>query len=126
MKMVIGGAYQGKKEYARRLYPEVRWSDGESCGLDEIFSCQGMVYFEEFIKRWIQEKGAEYAQELSEQILKRNPNLVVVTAEIGYGLVPVDAFERQYRECVGRICTDLAACAERVDRVQCGIGNRIK
>ena len=27
---------------------------------------------------------------------------------------------------VGRICTNLAACADRVDRVQCGIGTRIK
>ena len=41
-----------------------------------------------------------------------------MTAEVGYGLVPVDAFERQYREAVGRICTNLAACADRVDRVQ--------
>ena len=63
---------------------------------------------------------------LAEQILQENPELIVVTAEVGYGLVPVDAFERQYREAVGRICTNLAACADRVDRVQCGIGTRIK
>ena len=45
-----------------------------------------------------------------------------MTAEVGYGLVPVDAFERQYREAVGRICTNLAACADRVDRYSAGSG----
>ena len=72
------------------------------------------------------ENKAEHATDLAEQILQENPDLIVVTAEVGYGLVPVDAFERQYREAVGRICTNLAACADRVDRVQCGIGTRIK
>ena len=30
MKMIIGGAYQGKTEYARKQYPQLRWSDGGS------------------------------------------------------------------------------------------------
>ena len=30
-----------------------------------------------------------------------------MTQEIGYGLVPVDAFDRRYRELTGRICTVL-------------------
>ena len=116
MKMVIGGAYQGKTDYAKQVYPNLVWSDGASCDLKDIFSCSGIVHFEEFVRRWIR----------AEQILQENPELIVVTAEVGYGLVPVDAFERQYREAVGRICTNLAACADRVDRVQCGIGTRIK
>ena len=37
-----------------------------------------------------------------------------------------DAFEREYREAVGRICTAFADRADRVDRVVCGIGMRIK
>ena len=65
-------------------------------------------------------------QRLAEQIMEKNPGLVIVTTELGYGLVPVDPFERAYREAVGRICTELAACANRVDRVICGVGIRIK
>lgn len=126
MKMVIGGAYQGKTDYAKQVYPNLMWSDGASCDLKDIFSCSGIVHFEEFVRRWIRENKAEHATDLAEQILQENPELIVVTAEVGYGLVPVDAFERQYREAVGRICTNLAACADRVDRVQCGIGTRIK
>lgn len=94
--------------------------------MEKIFSCQGIVHFEELIRRWIREKGAEHSQKLAGQILEQNPDLIVVTTEIGCGLVPVDAFERLYREAVGRICTELAAHAERVDRVQCGIGIRLK
>ncbi len=46
--------------------------------------------------------------------------------EIGCGLVPVDAFEREYREAVGRIMTGLTKKAVRADRVICGIGYVIK
>ena len=56
MNMVIGGAYQGKQAYAEQCYSRLRWSDGASCDLEEIFSCQGMVHFEEWIKRRMQER----------------------------------------------------------------------
>ena len=49
-----------------------------------------------------------------------------MTQEIGYGLVPVDAFDRRYRELTGRICTVLATNSDQVDRVVCGIGVTIK
>lgn len=53
MKMVIGGAYQGKTDYAKQAYPNLVWSDGASCDLKDIFSCSGIVHFEEFVRRWI-------------------------------------------------------------------------
>ena len=30
MKMVIGGAYQGKTDYAKQVYPNLVWSDWET------------------------------------------------------------------------------------------------
>ena len=53
MKIVIGGAYQGKTDYAKQAYPNLVWSDGASCDLKDIFSCSGIVHFEEFVRRWI-------------------------------------------------------------------------
>ena len=38
----------------------------------------------------------------------------------------MDAFEREYRERTGRILIRLAQEAEEVERVICGIGQRIK
>ncbi len=59
---------------------------------------------------------------LAEDLIRVNPDLILVSVEVGYGVVPIDAFDRAYREAVGRICTKLAAYSHRVTRVACGIG----
>ena len=58
--------------------------------------------------------------------LERYGECAIICDEIGNGIVPGDRFEREYRERTGRILIDLAARAERVERVICGIGQRIK
>lgn len=63
---------------------------------------------------------------LAREIAVRNPDIVITVDEIGCGLVPVDEFERACREQTGRICTQLARAAGRVDRVVCGIGVTLK
>lgn len=124
MIMIIGGANQGKRAYAKRLYPDIEWIDGKACGEQEIFQCGGIYGFHEYIAGRLQE-GADLAK-LSERLYEENPDVVIVTDEIGYGIVPADAFQRDYRERTGRICTELAAWAKEVHRVVCGIGMRIK
>ena len=52
--------------------------------------------------------------------------MIIVCREVGCGIVPMDAFEREYRETVGRVCTELAAMSEEVHRVLCGVGTVIK
>ena len=71
------------------------------------------------------EDGRE-TEELTGLLMNRRKGLVLISDEIGYGLVPVDAFERKYREAHGRLMTDLEAKAQRVDRVVCGIGTRLR
>lgn len=51
---------------------------------------------------------------------------VVVCDEVGCGIVPLDPDDRAWRERVGRLCCDLAAEAEAVVRVVCGIPQVIK
>ena len=63
---------------------------------------------------------------LAAELIQRNPEVVLVSDEVGYGVVPVDAFDRAYRERVGRICTELASYSKKVVRVVCGIGMVIK
>ena len=46
---------------------------------------------------------------------------IVASAEVGSGIVPLDAFEREWREAVGRACSALALEAESVIRLVCGI-----
>ena len=60
-------------------------------------------------------------------ILENNRSLqLLISDEIGYGLVPIDDFEREYREFHGRVMTELAEQADCVERVVCGIPQRIK
>ena len=54
------------------------------------------------------------------------PNCVIISDEISNGIVPIEAFEREYRERTGRILVELAKKAEEVERVICGIGQKIK
>ena len=124
MKFITGGAYQGKYEYAKKLYPDAEWADGAGCSLQELLSCGGVDHFHLFVRRWLQE--GKTPKKLTEAVLDKNRDLIIVCDEIGCGLVPVDAFEREYRESVGRICTELAKNADEVYRVTCGIGNRIR
>ena len=68
----------------------------------------------------------EAVRKLADELKEKNPEIVIVTNELGYGVVPVSAFDRRYREDTGRICCKLAAEAEEVWRVYCGIGTCIK
>lgn len=126
MKLIIGGVFQGKKAFAGQLTgisPE-KAADGMTCEYDEIFQVPMIYHFHEYIKRRMQE-GLPYKQ-LAEELIRKNPGIVIVTNELGYGVVPIEAFDRKYREDVSRLCCELAAASEQVWRVCCGIGTCIK
>lgn len=120
MRMYIGGAYQGKLSYAKQQNPDIKWRDGASCTLEELLEAQGVYRFQEFIRKHME------IEDLAEQLIQENPRSVIVTDEIGYGLVPVEEEARNFRERTGRICTKLAAHCERVERIVCGISTRIR
>ena len=61
-----------------------------------------------------------------DKYLEKHPDTVIICDEVGNGIVPLDSFEREYRERLGRLLCEIAAKAERVERVVCGIGQRIK
>ena len=53
MEMIIGGAYQGKTEYAKKEYPDLIWEEGSSLSREELFAAEGVLNFHEFIRREI-------------------------------------------------------------------------
>ena len=112
MELIIGGAFQGKSDYAKKQHP------------DEIFTVSGVLNLHEFIRKEMQ--AGQDLEGFGEELIRRNPNLILTSCEIGYGVVPVDAFDRAYREKTGRICTVLASYSRKVTRVICGIGTVIK
>ncbi len=124
MELIIGGAFQGQLEYGKEKHPEISWVSGKTCSLEELYQAEGICDFHEFIKSQLKENGD--CSHLAEDLIAANDNLVIVSNEVGYGVVPIDAFERAYREAVGRVCTKLAAHSSKVTRVICGIGMVIK
>ncbi len=124
MEMIIGGAYQGKTDYAKKEFPRLNWKEGGSLTEEELMQAEGVLNFQEYIRKELQ--AEKEISELAEKIIQKNPKVVLVSQEVGYGVVPIDAFERAYREAVGRICTKLAAYSTKVTRVACGIGMVIK
>lgn len=126
MKLIIGGAFQGKKEYAKQQFhlTDAEMCDGGKAAYEDIFGCKCLYHFHEWVKRGMQENRD--FENLENRIARENPELVIISNELGYGVVPMDAFDREYREKTGRICTKLAAKSSQVIRVVCGIGTVIK
>lgn len=124
MKLIIGGSFQGKLNYAKKTFGLEEWLDGNTCSREELFQARGIFHFHDFIKREL--KAGRSVDRLAEELAGKNPEVILISNELGYGVVPVDPFDRQYREAVGRTCEKLAAFAEEVHRVVCGLGLVIK
>lgn len=126
MWLITGGAYQGKLEYALQLtgISKDRVIDGETCQLNDLLEAPIVNQFHLWIKRMLIEK--ENIEDVMKQISGINPNIVIIVNELGCGIVPMDVFDRNYREITGRLCCKIAEESEEVHRVICGIGRAIK
>ena len=55
MILITGGAYHGKRNYAKQMYPGIDFVDGISCAEETIFACQGMDHFHSYIENRMRE-----------------------------------------------------------------------
>lgn len=112
MILIVGGTYQGKTDYARKNYPKAKY-----------FNQLHM-----FVKHRLEEgkNQDEILSELRAVVLAPEETWVVISDEIGNGVVPNEEFDRQWREVTGRILISLAKDATEVYKVVCGIGMKIK
>lgn len=111
MILVIGGAGQGKLDYVlgkTGLGPEDVARDPVSARTKPIF---------DGLAQWVR---AHPDGDL-DGLLEVNPEVIVLCDEVGCGVVPVEPAQRTRREAVGRLCCRLAARAERVERIFCGL-----
>ena len=122
MNLIIGGAYQGKLEYARKEFGvKTVWDCSEG---EPDFSCDAVCGLEKFV-RSCTESGMEAAQWLEARRSQWQERVLIIT-DVSQGIVPMDAQTRAFREMNGRTMLYLAGQADRVDRVFCGIGKQIK
>lgn len=127
MDLYIGGCAQGKLGYVLRQtgISAEQVADGAE-GLPED-DCQGVRIINHFhlLVRGLLKEG-KHPEDLAEDLIMRHPHLVLISDEVGNGIVPMTKEDREYRERLGRILCSLAARAERVERIICGMGQRIK
>ena len=81
MELIVGGAFQGQLEYAKKLHPECEWQDGASCSWEELCAAKGVYNFQEFIRRAL--KDERDVAELAKELLVCNGELLMVSAEVG-------------------------------------------
>ena len=139
MKLIIGGLAQGKLHYV------LQKEENEQCIIfDGVLPEEGQIqearkeagseektliinHFHDVVKRELAENRTPEELEVDAmEFVEKHPEVILICDEIGNGIVPVDAFERTYREQTGRILIRLAQKADEVVRVLCGIGQRIK
>lgn len=134
MIFIIGGEHQGKLNYALTL-TEFKNEDVLDCSkmhnlkLNEMKKCNKKVLYNLniLIKELLRAYDDEETVKEKIRIMFKDCRIsVVISNEIGYGIVPIDRFERRYRELTGRICCDIAKESKEVHRVVCGIGTVIK
>ena len=129
MKLIIGGYAQGKLNYAVTKYNVAEDHIFEIVlpTSEELEKLTGTIIVSS-LHKWIRKRikeGGRPEEEIS-SFVKKNPDCIIICDEIGNGIVPMDPFERVYRERTGRILVKLAKDAEEVERVVCGIAQKIK
>ena len=124
MTLIIGGAYQGKLEFAREAF---------SLGEDDVFTCSGTEIdfsrpcinaLEEFTLACVRQgiDPVEYLQSHRAQW----ENAVFICQDLFCGVVPVDTELRSWRHTTGLVCQYLSREAARVSRIFCGLEQRLK
>jgi len=124
MDLIIGGAYQGKTEYACKHFGIEK---------NEIFTCTEAVTID---------LGSRCIRSLQSYVLAcvragvepyeafekddRWKNAVILCEDIFCGVVPVDPVLRAWREATGRLLNALTPRADTVTRLFCGLPQKLK
>ena len=124
MVLIIGGAYQGKRDYAKSVFSVTEEEIYDCSGGQIDFSRRCINRVEEFVWDCVQQDrdAADYFRTHREEW----QDSVLICQDLFCGVVPVDAAERQWRQETGRLCQYLAGQARQVVRVFCGLGQRLK
>lgn len=124
MKLIIGGAYQGKRSFAMAAFG-LTDADIYTCKGEKIdFSAPCIDKIEEFTLACV--KAGREPLDVFQANREQLQNAVLICQDIFCGVVPVDADLREWRQATGRLCQYLALESEQVSRIFCGLEQRLK
>ena len=126
MYLITGGAYQVKSNYAVSVFKFDNNSiaDGKTVDFEEINKYLCIKNFHILVRRMM--KDGKTTEEIKIIVDSLDENTVIITDEIGNGIIPVDQFERDWREQTGRICCYIVSQSRKVVRLTGGIPVIIK
>lgn len=128
MILIIGGAYQGQKEWAEKKY---NIGEGDiysfpkntvALNKEAMEKARMLNGLENFVEACCK-RNEEPIERLKEFKLEEK---IIVALDMSQGVVPIDKHERKLREMNGRTLIWLGEKAEEVERVFCGIGQKLK
>ena len=153
MELYIGGFAQGKLEYVQNKKAEEAISiamvidcaqsdyqktlqsidnkiKNENADVNNIANVNDIVIINH-LHMWVKDLLSEGMEESEVQStilswVATHPNTILICDELGNGIVPLEKMERIWREQTGRLMIELAGQAERVERILCGLGQRLK
>ncbi len=113
MVLIIGGEGAGKRTFARSLgYTEKDMTRDPGSSLPVFYQLEQVL-----------RENPSLADDLLEPLCGKE---LVLCCEVGSGVIPLSATERQAREATGRLCVLLAQRADAVVRMVAGIPVVIK
>lgn len=124
MKLILGGAFQGKLDYAMKGNPAASVYRGTETEPTIDFSRDIIDSLHKTILAQLRSdvESLAYAKEN----LRRLTSKTVICDDISSGVVPIDPEMRQWREAVGRTLVFLSENADEVVRVFCGLPTKLK
>ena len=108
MILILGGVSSGKRAYAESLgFAPDQMSDSLEDDKPVLYDLQNIIA-----------SDPEHCMELLKPLAKKK---VIICNEVGCGVIPANAKDRDARLQTGRLCVLLARRARKVVRMMCGI-----
>lgn len=131
MHFIIGGRHMGKLRYAFSLYgDDIAVCDLAVLDLKEksadsaISNALVIDNLQAGVRNLLSNRIC--AEDFWESRLSRWRDKVLIGEEVGAGIVPMDPFEREWRDRTGFLYQKVAERADIVDRIWAGLPTRLK
>ena len=123
--MILGGRHMGKRAHAEACYGPFRSLCDLSRDAPEFVADAELVLNLQEGVRALLLRGADMRAFFAARLARLRQS-VLIGDEIGSGVVPMDPFERRWRDETGFLYQYLAREAETVERVWAGLAVKIK
>ena len=124
MVLIIGGAYQGKLDFAKTAFTLSEDDIFTCCNAEIDFSKRCINRVEDFTRACI--KGGVDPSEYFKAHHDDWKDSILICEDIFCGVVPMGAEMRAWRQVTGRLCQYLSREAKTVSRIFCGLEQKLK